>query len=221
MVKQGITRELIALRIIKEFGDGMYVNLGVGLPTLIQSFLTPELDIMFHSESGVIGCGQIAEPEEWDNDLINAGAQPIVVVPGASFFDATYAFGIMRGGHIDLTVLGAYQVSEKGDLANSTPSKQVIGGIGGAMDVACGAKRVFVAMEHVDRQGNHRIVKECTLTVTAREVVDMIFTDLAVIKVTEGGLVLKEIAPEFTVEEVQEVTEAKLIIDPELKIIQF
>ena len=220
-MKAGLTEELIALIISKELKDGMYVNLGVGIPTLIHNCVPPRMEVIIHTESGILGCGPIANQEQQDKELINAGVMPITIVPGASFFDATYAFGIMRGGHIDLTVLGAYQVSEKGDLANSTPSKQVIGGIGGAMDVACGAKRVFVAMEHVDRQGNHRIVKECTLTVTAREVVDMIFTDLAVIKVTEGGLVLKEIAPEFTVEEVQEVTEAKLIIDPELKIIQF
>lgn len=219
-MKKGLTRELIALRIVQELKDGMYVNLGVGIPTLIQSFLPSEIDVMIHTETGALGCGRIAEPEEWDNDLINAGAQPITVIPGASFFDQISAFGMMRGGHLDLTILGAYQVSEKGDLANWAPPGRVVAGIGGAMDVACGAKKVFVAMEHVDSKGNPKILKECTIPITAERVVSMIFTNLAVIEVTPQGLVLKEIAPGLTPAEVQKVTEANLIIPPELKEIQ-
>lgn len=219
-MKEGLTRELIALRIIHELKDGMYVNLGVGIPTMIQNFLPSGMDIMIHTETGALGCGRIADPEEWDNDLINAGAQPITVVPGASFFDQIYAFGMMRGGHLDLTVLGAYQVSEEGDLANWAPPGRSVAGIGGAMDVACGAKKVYVAMEHVDPHGHPKILKKCTIPITAERVVQKIFTDLAVIEVTPQGLVLKEIAPGFTPAEVQKVTEANLIIPPELKEIQ-
>ena len=175
---------------------------------------------MLHTETGVLGCGLIASPEEWDNDLINAGAQPMTVVPGASFFDQTCAFGMMRGGHLDLTVLGAYQVSEKGDLANLQAPKRAIGGIGGAMDLACGTKRIFVAMTHVDSQGNPKIVKECTIPLTAKGVVSMIFTDLAVVEVTKEGLLLKEIAPGFTPEEIQKVTEPRLAVDRQLKEIE-
>lgn len=219
-VKKGLTRELIALRIASELKDGMYVNLGVGIPTLIQNFIPSEIDVLIHTETGVLGCGRIAEPEEWDNDLVNAGAQPITVVPGACFFEMIDAFGMMRGGHIDLTILGAYEVSEKGDLANWAPPGRAVAGIGGAMDVACGAKRVFVAMEHVDPKCNPKIVKECTIPLTAKGVVNTIFTDLAVIDITQKGLVLKEIAPDFTPDEVQKKTGAKLIVDPGLKPIQ-
>lgn len=219
-MKKGLTRELITLRITHELRDGMYVNLGVGIPTLIQNFLPSGMDVMIHTETGALGCGRIAEPEEYDNDLINAGAQPITVIPGASFFDQIYAFGMMRGGHLDLTILGAYEVSEKGDLANWAPPGRAVAGIGGAMDVVSGAKKVFVAMEHVDQKGNPRILKECTIPITAERVVSKIFTDLAVIEVTQRGLILKEIAPDFTPDEVQKVTEANLIIDPELKMIE-
>lgn len=219
-MKKGLTRELIALRMSHEFKDGMFVNLGVGIPTMIQNFLPSEMDIMIHTETGALGCGRIAEPEEWDNDLINAGAQPITVIPGASFFDQICAFGMMRGGHLDLTVLGAYQVSEEGDLANWVPPGRAVAGIGGAMDVAAGAKKVYVAMEHVDPQGHPKILKKCTIPITAERVVKKIFTDLAVIEVTPQGLLLREIAPGFTAEEVQKVTEAKLIVPKELKEIE-
>ena len=219
-MKKGLSRELIALRIVRELKDGMYVNLGVGIPTLIQSFLPLGIDVMIHSETGALGCGRIAEPEEWDNDLINAGAQPITVIPGASFFDQISAFGMMRGGHLDLTILGAYQVSERGDLANWAPPGRAVAGIGGAMDVACGAKKVFVAMEHVDSKGNPKILKECTIPITAERVVSMIFTDLGVFEVTPKGLLLKEMAPGFTPDEIQKVTGANLIIDPRLKEIE-
>ncbi len=217
----GLTKELMALRASKELKDGMYVNLGVGIPTSIQNFLPADLDIVIHSETGILGCGRIALPEEYDNDLINAGAQPIIVLPGASFFDQIYSFGMMRGGHIDLTILGAYEVSERGDLANSMPRGTAIGGIGGAMDIASGAKKVFVMMEHVDQQGRPKVVKQCTLPVTAFGVVKKIFTNLAVIEVTLQGLVLKEVAPGFSPADVQKATEARLINDPELKEIEF
>jgi 3-oxoacid CoA-transferase B subunit len=219
-LKKGLTRELIALRVSHEFRDGMFVNLGVGIPTMIQNFLPSGIDIIIHTETGVLGCGRIAEPEEWDSDLINAGGQPITVIPGASFFDQIYAFGMMRGGHIDLTILGAYQVSEQGDLASWAPPGRPVAGIGGAMDVICGAKKVYVAMEHVDPKGHPKILKKCTIPLTAERVVKKIFTDLAVIDVTQQGLLLREIAPGFTPEEVQKVTEAKLIISKELKEIE-
>jgi len=219
-MKKGLTKELIALRIIREFRDGMYINLGVGIPTIIQSFLSSDMDVMIHTETGLLGCGRIAEPEEWDNDLINAGAQPITIIPGASFFDQISAFGMMRGGHLDLTVLGAFEISEKGDLASWVHPQRAVAGIGGAMDVV-NAKAVYVAMEHSDQEGNPKIRKKCTIPVTAERVVNKIFTDLAVIEVTQKGLVLKETAPEFTADEVQERTEANLIIDDELKVIEF
>ena len=220
-MKAGLTEELIALIISKELKDGMYVNLGVGIPTLIHNCVPPRMEVIIHTESGILGCGPIANQEQQDKELINAGVMPITIVPGASFFDATYAFGIMRGGHIDLTVLGAYQVSETGDLANVLPPEGGEGTIGGAMDVVCGAKRVFVAMKHVDRHGNPRILNKCTMPITATRIVSKIFTDLAVIEVTGKGLLLKETAPGFTAEEIQNVTGARLSIDPQLITIEF
>jgi 3-oxoacid CoA-transferase B subunit len=220
-MKKGLTRELIALRITREFRDGMYINLGAGIPTIIQNFLPSEMEVMIHTETGALGCGRIAKPEECDNDLINAVAQPITVIPGASFFDQISAFGMMTGGHLDLTVLGAFEVSEKGDLASWVPPGREVAGIGGAMDVVSGAKAIYVAMEHVDPEGNTKIRKKCTIPLTAARVVSKIFTDLAVIEVTQSGLLLKEIAPDFTPDEIQKVTEANLIIDPELKMIEF
>ena len=220
-MQEGLTRELIALRIVRELRDGMYVNLGVGIPTIIQNFLPADIDVMIHTEPGALGCGRIAEPEEYDNDLINAGAQPIVMIPGASFFDLGISFGMMRGGHIDITILGSFQVSEKGDLANWAPPGRAVAGIGGAMDVAFGAKRIFVAMEHDDKQGKPKILSECTIPPTAKGVVDMIFTNMGTFKVVPEGLMLQEIAPGISLERVQELTEAKLIISPELKEVEF
>lgn len=215
---KGLTRELIALRIAKELKDGMYINLGIGIPTLVGNFLPPEADIVLHAENGILGYGSIVmEPSEWDIDLVNASGQPIRVSPGACFFDFATSFGMIRGRHLDAVILGAFQVSEKGDLANWQVAESKIGVLGGAMDLAVGAKRVIVAMEHTTPNGKPRIVKKCSLPLTARETVDTIVTSLAYIEVTPGGLVLKEVAPGVTLQEVHEATEPKLVISPELK----
>ena len=166
----GLTRELMALRIARELRDGMYINLGIGLPTIVSQWLPDEIDVIFQSENGILGYGPIADEDEQDLDLVNAGAQPVTLLPGASFFDSADSFAMIRGGLIDVTVLGAYQVSEKGDLANWTTSPEGIGSIGGAMDLACGAKQIWVAMEHTTSSGSPRIVRECTYPLTASTV---------------------------------------------------
>jgi 3-oxoacid CoA-transferase subunit B len=217
-MKEVLSRELITLRAVKELRDGMYVNLGIGLPTLVSQFIPEDMEVILHSENGVLGYGRITtEDQEMDIDLVNAGLQPIVLRPGASFFNHADSFAMIRGGHIDLAILGAYQVSEKGDLANWTTSLERTGAIGGAMDLAYGVKRVIVLMQHVTGSGEPRIVKQCTYPLTARGVVDTIITDVAVIEVGKEGLILKEIAPGWTPEEVQSLTEPKLMVAPDLK----
>jgi 3-oxoacid CoA-transferase subunit B len=220
-MKESLSRELIALRAAKELSEGMYINLGIGLPTLVSQFIPEGVEVMLHAENGVLGYGSITtENSEMDIDLVNAGLQPVTLRPGASFFNHADSFAMIRGGHIDLAILGGYQVSEKGDLANWTTSSEKVGAVGGAMDLACGVKRVIVLMQHVTTSDKPRIVKQCTYPLTARNVVDTIITDLAVIEVAKEGLVLKEIAPGWTPEEVQAVTEPKLIIAPDLKDIE-
>lgn len=217
-MKQGLTRELICLRIARELRDGMYVNLGFGMPTLVSNFISPAEDVILHSENGILNYGQtLTLEDDIDVDLVNAGCQPVTLLPGACFFDVATSFGMIRGGHIDITVLGAYQVSEKGDLANWQLPGQKIGGIGGGMELAFGCKRVIAAMEHTTRSNEPRIVRECSFPLTARGVVKTIVTDLAYISVTPQGLVLEEIAPGFSPEEIQSLTEPKLLISPELK----
>jgi len=209
-------RETIAKRVAKEFKEGDLVNLGIGLPTLVANYVAPDMDITFQSENGFIGMGSApAEGEEIEN-LVNAGSQPVTVLPGAAFFDSATSFAIIRGGHLDCTVLGALQVDEKGNLANWMIPGKKVPGMGGAMDLVTGAKKVIVAMEHTAK-GNIKIMKECSLPLTARAQVDLIVTEMGVMKVTEEGLVLKEINPVFSVEEVQNATEAKLILASELK----
>ena len=205
------------MRVAKELPDGTYVNLGIGIPTLVSNYVPEGHTVFYHSESGVLNCGPLADEGEEDVDLINAGGQFLKSLPGMSFFNSADAFAMIRGGHIDLTVLGALQVSEKGDLANWMLPDRGMGNIGGAMDLAAGAKRIIVAMEHTDRRNRRKIVKECTYPVTGRQCVSLIVTDLAVIEVAKHGLILKEIAPGWTVEEVQELTEAKLTPAPDLK----
>ena len=205
------------MRVAKELPDGTYVNLGIGIPTLVSNYVPEGHTVFYHSESGVLNCGPLADEGEEDVDLINAGGQFLKSMPGMSFFNSADAFAMIRGGHIDLTVLGAFQVSEKGDLANWMLPERGMGNIGGAMDLAAGAKRIIVAMEHTDRRNRPKIVKECTYPVTGRQCVSLIVTDLAVIEVAKHGLILKEIAPGWTVEEVQELTEAKLTPAPDLK----
>lgn len=219
--KQRLDRDGIAMRVAKELPDGAVVNLGIGIPTLVSQYVPEGREILYHSESGVLGCGPLAEPGEEDIDLINAGGQFLKKVPGMAFFHSADAFAMMRGGHIDITVLGALQVSERGDLANWLNPERGIGNVGGAMDLAVGAKRVIVAMEHTDKQGHPKIVRQCTYPITAQECVSLIVTDLAVIEVVKGkGLVLKEIAPGWTPQEIQALTEASLHIAPDLKEIE-
>lgn len=216
-MKSGLSRELIALRVAKEFEDGYYVNLGIGLPTLVSSFIPEGIDVTLHTQNGILGYGRIANEEEMDPDLINAGSQPVTLNPGATFFDSAEAFAMIRGGHIDVVVLGAFQVSERGDLANWMTLERKVGSIGGSMDLVNGAKKVIVAMEHTSRSGEPRIVKECTYPLTGRGVVNLVVTNLAVIEVTPEGLLLKEVAPSVTPEEVQAVTQPKLKLAGALK----
>ena len=216
-MKTGLSRELIALRAAKLLTEGMYVNLGIGLPTLVSQFIPLGLEVILHSENGILGYGHIAGDDEMDFDLVNAGLQPITLMPGASFFHHADSFAMIRGGHLDLTFLGGYQVSEKGDLANWMTPQETVGAIGGAMDLVCGSKKVVVLMQHTMQSGEPRIVKECTYPLTGKGVVNSVITDLALIDVTATGLLLKEVAPGITVSDVQAVTEPELIVSPQLR----
>ncbi len=199
------------MRVARELRDGMVVNLGFGLPTLVANFLPPEVTVLFQSENGILGYGAIIQEDaRFDQDRINAGGQPVEIVPGAAFFDSAQSFAMIRGGHIDVAVLGGLQVSEKGDLANWLVPARGGGSIGGAMDLAVGARCLVVAMEHVTREGEPRVLEECTYPLTAVAAVKLIVTDLAVIEVTPEGLVLKEVAPGLTAAEVQAWTGARL-----------
>ena len=215
--KPRLDREVIAMRVAKELPNGGYVNLGIGIPTLVSSFVPQGNVVFYHSESGVLNCGPLAEEGEEDIDLINAGGQFLQSVPGMAFFNSADAFAMIRGGHVDVTVLGGHQVSAKGDLANWMLPQRGVGNVGGAMDLCAGAKEVIVAMEHTDRQNRPKIVEECTFPLTGTACVSMIVTDLAVIQCTAEGLVLKEVAPGWTAEEVQELTAARLTLAPDLK----
>jgi 3-oxoacid CoA-transferase B subunit len=217
MAGERLDREVIAMRVAKELVDGSYVNLGVGIPTLVSNFLLPDVNIIYHSESGVLNCGPLADPGEEDENLVNAGIQFLKPIPGMSFFNSADAFAMIRGGHIDVTVLGALQVSEKGDLANWMIPERGVGNIGGAMDLAVGAKLVIIAMEHTDSKGRPKLVKECSYPLTGKGCVSLVVSDLAVIEVTTGGMVLKEIAPGWTAQEVQELTEPRLHYTSDLK----
>jgi len=217
-MKPGLSRELIALRIVRELKDGMYVNLGFGLPAYIANFVPQNIDVMLQAENGVLGYGGVPTNEdEWDRELVNASAQPTSLRRGACFFHSADSFAMIRGGHLDLVVLGAYQVSERGDIANYARAGGEQFGVGGAMDLACGTKRVVAYMEHTTKSGEPRIVRECTYPVTGRGVIDTIFTNLTVIEVTPEGLVLKELAPGVTVEQVQARTEPTLTISEDLR----
>lgn len=218
MAGERLDEQTMALRAAKEFQDGMVVNLGVGIPTLCSNFVPPEKEIVFQSENGIIGFGPIVtDPEEADENLINAGVQPVQPKPGMAVVDHAESFVMIRGGHIDLAVLGGLQVSEQGDLANYTlPGKQV-GSFGGGQDLAFCAKEVVAVMTHTTREGSPKIVNQLTSPVTAPACVDLIITDIAVIEVADGGLVVKEVAPGWTLEEVQALTEPRLTASPDLR----
>jgi len=212
-------KEIIAARVAKELKDGDVVNLGIGLPTMVANFLPPGIDIILQSENGIMGMGQAPTPENVNVDIVNAGGQPISIKTGAMFFDSSTSFGIIRGGHVDATILGALEVDEKGNLANWIVPGKMVPGMGGAMDLVVGAKKVIVAMTHTQK-GAPKILKKCTLPYTALGVVDMIVTEMGVLEVTPEGLVLTELHPDFTKEQVQEATGANVIISPNLKPMQ-
>lgn len=220
MIKPRLTRDIMAMRVAKELANKSYVNLGIGIPTLVSDFVSNSGSIIFQAENGLLNYGPLADELNPDVDLVNAGGQFLENIPGMAFFSSDEAFAMIRGGHIDVSVMGGMQVSEKGDLANWMLPKRGVGNIGGSMDLAVGAKQVIVAMEHTDKENNPKLVRECSFPLTGKECVNLVITDLAVIQVTSRGLLVKELAPYWTLEEVQDLTEPSLIPFADLKPIE-
>lgn len=216
-----LNRNQIAQRIAQEVGEGFTVNLGIGIPTLVANFISPDKHVMLQSENGLLGMGPFPFAEEVDPDLINAGKQTVTTLPGASFFSSAESFAMIRGGHIDLTVLGAMQVDQSGSIANWMVPGKMIKGMGGAMDLVAGAKRVIVAMQHLDKSGEPKLLKKCDLPLTGTHCIHRIVTDMAVVDITADGFLLKEVAPGFSVEDIIKATEAPLSIAEDVKTISF
>jgi len=209
-------RERIVKRIAREFNNGDIVNLGIGMPTLVGNHVPDDVQIILHSENGMIGTGPAPSDDQADPDLINAGNQPVTILPGGCFFDSALSFGIIRGGHVDVTVLGTLEVDQEGNIANYIIPGKMVPGMGGAMDLCTGARKVIIATDHVNKNGKSKILKKCSLPLTAVGQANLIVTDLAVMEVTEQGLVLKETAPGVSVEDVIEKTDADLIISDDV-----